>query len=346
MNFTQVVQQPTRTFNNSNSLIDHVYLNEPESLEYCKVTPPLDTSDHNCISLSIKRPPRLVNHKRRTIWRYNQADFDDTANGLLSEISYDPLQSNNIDSSWTQWKDKFLSIMSQYIPNKIASIKNVGITRKVKLLIKKRSRLFQQAKRGHNPRVWKKYQSTRNKIVSAVRSAKATYLRNLTSQFNAPRDFWSHYHSVIQSVHLVSLLPLAKWLNFIHNTLSKANMLNKYFCTQNLILNQVPHHHQLLYFLQSPALRSACGNFCQPWRPKPHLVLIISSHMLKNTARSIWLFLHKLFNLSLSTCQLPSEWKVSNVTPIPKSGDTSQCSNYQPISLLYPKLLDASFTTN
>ena len=81
MNFTQVVQQPTRTFNNSNSLIDHVYLNEPESLEYCKVTPPLDTSDHNCIPLSIKRPPRLVNRKRRTIWRYNQADFDDTANG-------------------------------------------------------------------------------------------------------------------------------------------------------------------------------------------------------------------------------------------------------------------------
>ena len=60
----------------------------------------------------------------------------------------------------------------------------------------------------------------------------------------------------------------------------------------------------------------------------------ISSHMLKNTARSISPFLHKLFNLSLSTGQLPSEWKVSNVTPIPKSGDTSQCSNYRPISLL------------
>ena len=46
------------------------------------------------------------------------------------------------------------------------------------------------------------------------------------------------------------------------------------------------------------------------------LVLITSpvTCMLKNTARSISLFLHKLFNLSLSTGQLPSEWKVSNVS--------------------------------
>ena len=60
----------------------------------------------------------------------------------------------------------------------------------------------------------------------------------------------------------------------------------------------------------------------------------ISSHMLKNTARSISPFLHELFSLSLSTGKLPSEWKISNVTPIPKSGDASQCCNYRPISLL------------
>ena len=60
----------------------------------------------------------------------------------------------------------------------------------------------------------------------------------------------------------------------------------------------------------------------------------ISSHMLRNTARSISPFLHKLFNLSLSTGRLPSEWKVSNITPIPKGGDASQCPNYRPISLL------------
>jgi len=337
MNFTQVVQQPTRIFNNSNSLIDHVYLNEPESLEYCEVTPPLDSSDHNCISISVKRLPRLVNRKRRIIWRYNQADFD-TANSLLSEIPYDPLQSNSIDSSWAQWKDKFLSIMSQCIPNKIASIKNEPrwITRKIKLLIKKRSRLFQQAKRGYNPRVWK-YQSARNKIVSAVRSAKATYLRNLTNQLNAPRDFWSHYHSV---KCLPSRIPatLQNGSTSSTTTLSKANMLNKYFCSfMNPKLGFKPSTPPS----SVPLLSSiTCSQECIQQLLSTMKTKTasgpdnISSHMLKNTARSISPFLHELFNLSLSTGKLPSEWKISNVTPIPKSGDASQCCNYRPISLL------------
>ena len=75
----------------------------------------------------------------------------------------------------------------------------------------------------------------------------------------------------------------------------------------------------------------------------------ISSRMLRNTARPISPFLHKLFNLSLSTGRLPSEWKVSNITPIiPKvkihhNASTIDLSPYYP---LYPKLLNTSSTIN
>ena len=87
MNFTQVVQQPTRTFNNPNYL---VYLNEPESLEYCEVTPPLAWLFWSQLHLHKHKASSalawwLVNRKRRTIWRYNQADFD-TANSLLQKF--------------------------------------------------------------------------------------------------------------------------------------------------------------------------------------------------------------------------------------------------------------------
>lgn len=55
MNFTQVVQQPTKTFNSCSSQ-DHVHLNDPESLEHCEVTPLLDSSDHNCLCAYKKSP--------------------------------------------------------------------------------------------------------------------------------------------------------------------------------------------------------------------------------------------------------------------------------------------------
>ena len=217
--------------------------------------------------------------------------------------------------------------MSQCIPNKIALIKNEPAgSPKIKLLIKKRSRLFQQAKRGYNPRVWKKYQSARNKIVSAVRSAKATYLRNLTNQLNAPRDFWSHYHSV---KCLPSRIPatLQNGSTSSTTTLSKANMLNKYFCSfMNPKLGFKPRTPPS----SVPLLSSiTCSQECMQQllsTMKTKTVSgpdTISSHMLKDTARSISPFLHKLFSLSLSTGKLPSEWKISNVTPIPKSGDAS-----------------------
>ena len=56
--------------------------------------------------------------------------------------------------------------------------------------------------------------------------------------------------------------------------------------------------------------------------------------MLRNTAVSIFSSLTSIFNLSLLQQNVPSAWKVSNVTPIPKGKDLSQCSNYRPISLL------------
>ena len=61
----------------------------------------------------------------------------------------------------------------------------------------------------------------------------------------------------------------------------------------------------------------------------------ISARMLKNTAASITPSLtNYLFNLSLMTGTLPSQWKKSQIVPIPKDNNASSPPNYRPISLL------------
>ena len=56
--------------------------------------------------------------------------------------------------------------------------------------------------------------------------------------------------------------------------------------------------------------------------------------MLKMSASSIAPHLSALFNLSLSTGSVPTDWKLSHITPVYKAGDPSLVSNYRPISLL------------
>ena len=60
----------------------------------------------------------------------------------------------------------------------------------------------------------------------------------------------------------------------------------------------------------------------------------ISASMLRVTATSITPAVTKLFNILIKTGELPTDWKLALVTPIPKSGDRSDPNNYQPISLL------------
>ena len=56
--------------------------------------------------------------------------------------------------------------------------------------------------------------------------------------------------------------------------------------------------------------------------------------MLKNTASSIAPSLTDLFDLSLRLGKVPSSWKESLITPIPKVSQPKSPNDFHPISLL------------
>lgn len=59
----------------------------------------------------------------------------------------------------------------------------------------------------------------------------------------------------------------------------------------------------------------------------------INSKLLKNTKSISSVILYHIFTQSLSSGQLPRDWKIAKIVPIHKSGNKNSPDNYRPISL-------------
>ena len=338
----QTVTEPTRTTDHSSTIIDHVYLSESlnHSLSSCHTLPPIEGSDHKTICVSLNLHPQKLRLAKRKVWLYKKADFD-TAN-LTQQCIPTSFFPDDVDGFWSQWYDLFMTTMTDCIPQKnISNRRNRPyITNDVTSLIRKKERLYKQASRLKSDRSWSKYNKVRNKVTSALRAAKKRFFEDLSNSVKIPKQFWSAYHKLSPNQQRIPD-------NLSHNTETasssqeKAELLNAFFSSCFTTCNP---SNQSTSTPVSPPSSPLSSIVCEEDEVS-HLLSTykaktssgpdgISSAMLRNTSASSSPKLTALFNLSLREGKVPTEWKVSNITPIHKSGEKNMASNYRPISLL------------
>ena len=215
--------------NGPNSLIDLVLLSDPHYLNNCVTLPPLASSDHLGISLTLnlKCPVRPIKIPPRLVWIYNEADFD-RACELIDEFNWNDVLSDNVDSLTSLLSQSFLEIMKICVPQRSLKLQKSlpWITGDIVGLIKERNFHFLKAKKSNDPIHFALYKSLRNQIVGLLRVAKKDFFNSLALPTNS-KQFWKTIKMINKEQ---SQIPSLSYDNLEAVTpKEKADMLNSFF---------------------------------------------------------------------------------------------------------------------
>ncbi len=345
----------------SNSSVDLVFCTDESLVSALSVGSPLSTSDHSSIDVCLGFVRPKVRQCQRQLWLYQRADFDAINEAL--ECSLFPVESIptwSVDRAWSSFQSLFLTVMKQFIPRRTVPSRRPQppwITSGVRRALRQRNKARRDAKVCESVGGWLRFKKLRNRAVSVVRAAKREFFASLSVRVRSLKEFWKVYKSLTSRV---ATLPstIADGAALAVTPAEKACMLNRFFAT---CFGAATLHSAGSWSppggestaRSSPSADAAnrqCGGVelaevqCSGMDVLRVISRLqvkkasgpdgISAVMLKGCAATISGHLAGIFNHSLSSGVVPAAWKVSRITPIPKTDDCSLACNFRPISLL------------
>ena len=148
--------------------------------------------------------------------------------------------------------------------------------------------------------------------------------------------------------------PIIEGIEIISKSCDKANIFNCHFALKSKLPKNLPMLPPFQYLTNKTLSEISTNELevkCIITELNPNKANgpdTISNKVLKIVKDEISPILASIFNQSLSSGEFPNEWKEAHVSPIHKSNDHQNKSNYRPISLLsnLGKIKDLKESTN
>ncbi|KAI8490529.1 hypothetical protein Bbelb_317970, partial [Branchiostoma belcheri] len=347
-----LITQPTRITEASATCIDNIFVSNPDR-HRSSLSVAWGASDHNLILTCAKagvEVGRARSREYRNYKNYSQQSFIDSLKAVHWETVLDCI---NVSEAWAAFKDIFLSVAEAHAPITRKQVKEKGrpapwLTDRVKNLMGQRDAARRKAIKTKDTKDWECYRSLRNQTTAMIKKAKKTHFESaITDAAEDPSLMWKIINNFTGKT--ASKGQVQKIRRSDESCTSEpaemAEEFNNYFssCAADLardipVSEEDPLRHvpeSTSTFRLRPVEEIEVLNELLRLKPKKATgVDKIPSRLLKDSAPIIVKPLAHIFNLSISSGEVPDDWKLAKVSPIYKSGNKDSVSNYRPVSVL------------
>ena len=332
---TQTHRETTREKN----LLDLVFTNIPSLQNFSTSVPGI--SDHDMVVTDFDNRPRYTREAKRKCYIVSKANWTGLQDALkdITDMTADShKKGDNIDKLWTDFKDKLTQEIDNHIPHKMKGNKTATpwINNDIKRMLRKKQRLYNQAKKQRD---WTNYRHFQKECKKNIRRAEWDHINTTIRQgleTNNSKPFWHYIKNKRQDN--IGVAPLKDGQTLVSDSLGKAKLLLKQFQSVFTPDDGTPPPNmddQYTQPIQNITITTeGVVKLLKNINPaKAHGPDAIPNIVLKTCADTLAPALTIIFQTSLDTGTLPTDWRQANISCIYKKGDKHQASNYRPVSL-------------
>ena len=334
----QMIKTPTGVTNNSSNILDLFITNIPQHVS--QIASCVGISDHLAIIIhleDISRRPKV----KRNIKLFHKADFDQINYRFYQHYLefLDGATARTVNENWTQFKE-YVQNVEKLVPSRTVSVSTdpPWYNRRLRRLDIIQRKLHRKARQLGSGTLLQRYKEMKAFVRHSHREAETQYKNKLGYLLKENcKCFWKYVKAKRGKKSGISSIQSDNG-EMVHEGKHIANILNKQYkkvfcdesksqitpakCRTNEVMSPVKVNFRgVLGLLENIQIHKAAG-------PDG-----ICGAILKRCAKAAAMFLKIIFEQSLSTGDIPHDWRQALVHPVLKGGNPKRPENYRPISL-------------
>jgi len=339
----QLITEPTHITPTSETLLDHIYTNKPNSVRNASVDH-IGISDHSGVHCVCSFSTPKIKKGGHTFITYRSFKNFDNGN-FLFDLSCAPFHlvynEADPDRALAAWYDIFLGVLNRHASLRRKRVKYESVPPWLTHNIIQEMYIRDTLRREKR---FAEYKQQRNRVRLLVRKAKAMYVDNMIKQDKSVSTLWramtvatggsEKKPNVIPS-HLTADHFNNHFLSVAETLAPSKTNTEPYVCSDKLIDYCKPRSQIRDAFVIPHVTVFDVGKIISAMpNKKSSGPDEISPKILKLSLPFVVDTLTYIYNRCISSNTFPSELKMAKVIPIPKTKELNDVNNYRPISLL------------